>query len=235
MAAGAPGRAGDRRLNTGPGKIRPAFGKIGGAAGPGCAHSTRMTPVRESTAWLLGGGAACPRVTPVVHRAWRVVLLGPPGIGKETQAMLLSRALGACILSVCEIFLTARARPAAPDSAVARAQWCLREGDLVSDDTRLALLRERAGCIRCPGGFVLDGFPRTLREAEAIEELLGSEFLQLDAVISYATPDTVAAEATPLTDHYRARGLLCVIDPAVRPEEAFARTLDALAARVLGG
>jgi adenylate kinase len=170
-----------------------------------------------------------------VHRTWRVVLLGPPGIGKDTQAVLLARALGTCILSVRDIFLAARARPPAPDSAVARAQQCLREGDLVSDDTRLALLHERAGCIRCSAGFLLDGFPLNLREAQAFDELLAGEFVQLDAVVRYAAPDTVATEAMPLTDHYRARGLLSVIDPAGRSEEVFARTLDALAARVLTG
>ena len=64
----------------------------------------------------------------------------------------------------------------------------MRRGDLVPDETVLALVAERVGCLRCEGGFLLDGFPRTVAQAEALEKLLAGEKLQLDAVLSYDLP-----------------------------------------------
>ncbi len=64
----------------------------------------------------------------------------------------------------------------------------MRRGELVPDSTVLALVRERMRCLRCPGGFLLDGFPRTVPQAEALTELLRSERLQLDAVLDYEMP-----------------------------------------------
>ena len=56
------------------------------------------------------------------------------------------------------------------------------------DETVLALVAERVGCLRCEGGFLLDGFPRTVAQAEALEQLLGGQGLKLDAVLSYDLP-----------------------------------------------
>ena len=64
----------------------------------------------------------------------------------------------------------------------------MRRGELVSDETVLALLAERMACLRCPGGFLLDGFPRTVAQAKALEELLAEEGLRLDGVVSYEMP-----------------------------------------------
>ena len=64
----------------------------------------------------------------------------------------------------------------------------MRRGDLVPDETVLALVAERVGCLRCEGGFLLDGFPRTVAQAEALEKLLAGENLKLDAVLSYELP-----------------------------------------------
>ena len=64
----------------------------------------------------------------------------------------------------------------------------MRRGDLVPDETVLALVAERVGCLRCEGGFLLDGFPRTVAQAEALENLLAGEKLKLDAVLSYELP-----------------------------------------------
>jgi adenylate kinase len=58
----------------------------------------------------------------------------------------------------------------------------------VPDETVLALVAERVGCLRCDGGFLLDGFPRTVAQAEALEKLLSGEKLRLDAVLSYDLP-----------------------------------------------
>ena len=147
-----------------------------------------MTPVRDRTAWLQGGDAVCLQAPPIVHRTWRLVLLGPPGVGKGTQAGLLSRALGACPLSTGDMFRAARGKVAGPGSAMARAQACMERGELVPDGIMLSLVRERCRCLHCNGGFMLDGFPRTPWHAQAIEELLATEHLSLDAVISYELP-----------------------------------------------
>jgi adenylate kinase len=64
----------------------------------------------------------------------------------------------------------------------------MRRGDLVPDETVLALVAERVSCLKCEGGFLLDGFPRTVTQAEALEQLLRKNELQLDAVISYELP-----------------------------------------------
>ena len=61
----------------------------------------------------------------------------------------------------------------------------MRRGDLVSDAVVVAMVRERSGCLRCHGGFLLDGFPRTRTQAEAIDAMLAEQGLRLDAVLSY--------------------------------------------------
>jgi adenylate kinase len=64
----------------------------------------------------------------------------------------------------------------------------MRRGELVPDTTVLALVAERVSCLRCRGGFLLDGFPRTVAQAEALEDLLKAQKLKLDAVLSYELP-----------------------------------------------
>lgn len=153
-----------------------------------------MTPTRDRTAWLQGGDAVCLQPPPAVHRTWRLVLLGPPGVGKGTQAELLSRALGACPLSTGDVFRAAKGREFEPGSAMARAHASMQRGELVSDDIVLSLISERCRCLHCNGGFMLDGFPRTAPQAQAIDALLAREQLALDAVVSYElpTPEIVA-------------------------------------------
>jgi adenylate kinase len=147
-----------------------------------------MTPQRDRTAWLQGGEASCLQPPTVVQRPWRLVLLGPPGAGKGTQAEYLSRSLGACPLSTGDIFRAARGRAAPPGSAMATAQQAMEHGDLVSDETVLAIIAERGRCLHCSGGFMLDGFPRTLAQARAIDALLAAENIALDGVVSYELP-----------------------------------------------
>jgi adenylate kinase len=64
----------------------------------------------------------------------------------------------------------------------------MRRGALVPDSTVWEMVRERAGCLRCGGGFILDGFPRTLGQAESLKQLLDSERLALTAVVNYELP-----------------------------------------------
>jgi adenylate kinase len=75
-----------------------------------------------------------------------------------------------------------------PTRAMERALQQMEHGQLVSDETVLALVAERMDCLRCGGGFLLDGFPRTVRQAEALEYLLKGQDVQLDAVVTYELP-----------------------------------------------
>jgi adenylate kinase len=72
--------------------------------------------------------------------------------------------------------------------ALSSALGYMKRGELVPDETVLDLVRERIKCLRCEGGFLLDGFPRTVAQAEALEQLLNKQNLTLDAVLSYELP-----------------------------------------------
>jgi adenylate kinase len=120
-------------------------------------------------------------------RPWRLVLLGPPGVGKGTQAKLLSELLGACQLSTGDIFRAAKER-AASHSWVAIAEERVNRGELVPDDIVLQLIHGRQTCLRCQGGFLLDGFPRTMVQAATLDGMLDAHHLKLDAVIEYELP-----------------------------------------------
>lgn len=148
-----------------------------------------MTPVHDRTAWLKGGEAVCVQPPMKVERTWRLVLLGPPGVGKGTQADLLHHALGACQLSTGDVFRAARGQPAAAGSAMAEAQSQMERGELVRDETVLTLVAERTRCLHCGGGFMLDGFPRTRAQAVALDQLMVSHGIGLDAVVNYELPE----------------------------------------------
>jgi len=123
------------------------------------------------------------------QRAYRLVLLGAPGVGKGTQAELLSARLGPCHLATGDIFRAAKALdPAKLSPALKEALEYMHRGELVPDDTVVALVRERAHCLRWPTGFLLDGFPRTVPQAEALEQILSAEGLALDAVLNFESP-----------------------------------------------
>jgi adenylate kinase len=116
-------------------------------------------------------------------------------VGKGTQAELLAAKHGACHLSTGDIFRAAKAlQPVERTPALTAALEYMRRGDLVPDQTVLDLVAERVGCLRCEGGFLLDGFPRTVAQAEALEKLMTGEKIKLDAVLSYDLPiDKVVA------------------------------------------
>jgi len=77
---------------------------------------------------------------------------------------------------------------------MAEASHRVDRGELVPDDVVLGLIQERRACLRCAGGFLLDGFPRTLRQAVALDGLLAAEHLSLDAVLHYEMPFTSVVE-----------------------------------------
>lgn len=154
-----------------------------------------MKSPRDHTAWLLGGTAACRHSPTRPLHPRRIVLLGPPGIGKGTQAKLLGVALGACYISTAEVIRSARSNPGcATQPALRLALTYSRRGESVPEEALLAIVNDRCRCLRCAGGFILDGFPRTLRHAEALDLLLAEQGLALDAAIRYELP---AAEIVP--------------------------------------
>jgi adenylate kinase len=148
-----------------------------------------MDAKHDRTAWLKGPGAECLTPPAAPPRAWRLVLLGAPGVGKGTQAELLTERLGTCHLSTGDVFRAAKNAPACERTpALSQALDFMQRGQLVPDQTVLAMVRERVGCLRCGGGFLLDGFPRTVPQAEALQQWLEEEKLRLDGVLDYQLP-----------------------------------------------
>lgn len=142
----------------------------------------------DRAAWLQGPSAECAAPANCVY-PWRLVLLGAPGVGKGTQADLLHQRLGACHLSTGDVFRAAASPGACGQTpAMTAALNCMRSGQLVPDATVWEMVRERRACLGCRGGFVLDGFPRTLAQAQSLRQLMEDEKLSLDAVVNYELP-----------------------------------------------
>jgi adenylate kinase len=148
-----------------------------------------MTKKPDRAAWLQGGSAECSTPPSAPPRAYRLVLLGAPGVGKGTQAELLAKNFGTCQLSTGDVFRAAKKSDACERSPkLNEALNLMKRGALVPDETVLGIVRERARCLRCRGGFLLDGFPRTVAQADALSHLLQEEGVGLDAVLSYELP-----------------------------------------------
>jgi adenylate kinase len=116
-------------------------------------------------------------------------------VGKGTQADLLRQKLRTCHLSTGDVFRAAAARRECELSpAMKAAAEYMRSGALVPDSTVWEMVRERSGCLHCGGGFILDGFPRTLSQAELLNKLMQDESLTLTAVVNYdlSTAEIVA-------------------------------------------
>src|SRR6476660_7788045 len=110
----------------------------------------------------------------------RLILLGPPGAGKGTQAQRLIAKHGIVQLSTGDML---RAAVAAGTSVGLRAKSFMERGELVPDDVVVAIIVDRIGQPDAKHGFVLDGFPRTVPQAEALDRLLTERGLELDAVM----------------------------------------------------
>ena len=149
-----------------------------------------MNVKNDRAAWLKGSSAHCSIMPPPAPgKTWCLVLLGAPGVGKGTQAQLLSERLGPCHLSTGDVFRAAKSLPDCERSpALTRALDYMRRGDLVPDEIVLDMVAERVNCMRCSGGFLLDGFPRTVAQAEALEKLMAKNKVALTAVLDYELP-----------------------------------------------
>jgi len=147
-------------------------------------------PIKNARlAWLQGPSAECPAVPEERTSSWRLILLGAPGVGKGTQAQLLTDRLGACHLSTGDVFRAAGKRKDCEQSpAMKAALEYMRRGELVPDTTVWEMVRERSHCLLHCGGFILDGFPRTLGQAESLKSLMAEENIRLSAVVNYELP-----------------------------------------------
>jgi adenylate kinase len=143
----------------------------------------------ERAAWLQGPSAQCEAPEATQH-PFRLVLLGPPGVGKGTQADLLREELHACHLSTGDVFRAASKSQNELSPAMKNATEFMRRGALVPDATVWAMILERIRCLRCGAGFILDGFPRTPAQAASLQQLMQEEKLQLTAVVNYYLPES---------------------------------------------
>ncbi|MEY8839092.1 adenylate kinase, partial [Cribrihabitans sp. XS_ASV171] len=126
-----------------------------------------------------------------------LILLGPPGAGKGTQARMLEEGFGLVQLSTGDLL---RAAVAAGTEAGQRAKAVMEAGALVSDDIVIAILRDRLAEPDCARGVILDGFPRTTVQAAALDELLAANGQKIDAAISLEVED--AAMVTRISGRY---------------------------------
>jgi len=118
----------------------------------------------------------------------RLVLLGPPGAGKGTQAEKLAARYGIARLSTGDML---RAAVAAGTPIGQKAKDIMARGELVPDPVVIAIIADRIKEPDCAKGFILDGFPRTVAQAEALERLLAQRGLKLDAVVEIRVDESI--------------------------------------------
>lgn len=186
--------------------------------------------------------------------AVRLLIVGPPGAGKGTQATGLAHAYGVPAISTGDIF---RSNIKNGTDLGLRVQAIIESGELVPDSLTNELVNARIAEHDCEGGFLLDGYPRTVEQVNALTERLASEGAKIDAVVQLVVDnevvvdrlrnraveegraddteavirnrlDVYAKETEPIVSMYAERGVLVQVDGAGRVDEVAKRILDAL-------
>ena len=116
----------------------------------------------------------------------KLVFLGPPGAGKGTQAKLVAANRGIVHISTGDML---RQAVAAGTAIGKQVKEIMESGQLVSDDLIVAVIAERINESDCKGGYILDGFPRTVAQAQALEAMLAARKESLDAVVYFSIPN----------------------------------------------
>lgn len=121
----------------------------------------------------------------------RLIFMGPPGGGKGTQAQFLQEKYGIVQLSTGDML---RAAVTSGSEIGQKAKAVMDAGKLVSDDIVIGIIDERLDADDVKNGFILDGFPRTVAQAEALDDLLKAKGMDLDVVIELRVPDALLVE-----------------------------------------
>ncbi|KAG1358603.1 adenylate kinase 4 [Cocos nucifera] len=121
----------------------------------------------------------------------RLILIGPPGSGKGTQSPIIKDEYCLCHLATGDML---RAAVAAKNPLGLKAKEAMDKGELVSDDLVVGIIDEAMKKPSCQKGFILDGFPRTVVQAQKLDEMLAKQGTKIDKVLNFAIDDAILEE-----------------------------------------